>query len=165
MISDDDLILYYYRDGLDPAERARIGAALANEPELAQRLHRLAARLDAAAAMPEVPVPADVQQRWQTALARAAQIDSAHVPRAGRTFNPWLSVAAAVSVVALVLIIKLAMQPSPDRSAEIAVPTGAHASAYERGLKWHLASTEQQLAGLDSAKPEERARLVATIIA
>ena len=29
----------------------------------------------------------------------------------------------------------------------------------------HLASTEQQLAGLDSATPEERARLIETIIA
>jgi hypothetical protein len=32
-------------------------------------------------------------------------------------------------------------------------------------LKWHLASTEQQLASLESAGPEERARLVETIIA
>ena len=38
MISDDDLLLYHYRDGLDAAERARIGAALSEQPELAQRL-------------------------------------------------------------------------------------------------------------------------------
>ena len=73
MITDDDLLLYYYRDGLDAAERARIGAAISNDPELARRLHGLVARLDAAAAMPEVPVPAHTQQRWQAALARAAQ--------------------------------------------------------------------------------------------
>ena len=73
MISDDELLLYYYRDGLDAAERARIGAALSEQPELAQRLQGLVARLDAAAAMPEVPVPAHVQQRWQAALERAAQ--------------------------------------------------------------------------------------------
>ena len=59
MISDDELLLYYYRDGLDAAERARIGAALSEQPELAQRMQALVARLDAAAAMPEVPVPAD----------------------------------------------------------------------------------------------------------
>ena len=58
MISDDELLLYYYRDGLDAAERARIGAALSEQPELAQRMQGLVARLDAAAAMPEVPVPA-----------------------------------------------------------------------------------------------------------
>ena len=37
-------------------------------------------------------------------------------------------------------------------------------SAYERGLASHLASTEQQLVSLESATPEERARLVETII-
>ena len=52
MISDDELLLYYYRDGLDAAERARIGAALSEQPELAQRMQALVARLDAAAAMP-----------------------------------------------------------------------------------------------------------------
>ena len=37
MITDDELLLYYYRDGLDAAERARIGAALSEQPELARR--------------------------------------------------------------------------------------------------------------------------------
>ena len=62
MITDDELLLYYYRDGLEPGERARIGAALTEQPELAQRLHRLVSRLDAAAAIPEVPVPAETSQ-------------------------------------------------------------------------------------------------------
>ena len=52
MISDDDLILYHYRDGLDAAERARIGAALSEHSEIAQRMHALVSRLDAAAATP-----------------------------------------------------------------------------------------------------------------
>ena len=69
MISDDDLLLYHYRDGLEPAERARIGAALAEQPELAQRLHRLVSRLDAAAAIPEVEVPLQVA----AALAQCAR--------------------------------------------------------------------------------------------
>ena len=41
----------------------------------------------------------------------------------------------------------------------------ADAAAYERGLKWHLASTERRLVDLESAKPEERAQLVEAIIA
>jgi len=62
MISDDELLLYYYRDGLDAAERARIGKVLSEEPEVARRMQGLVARLDAAAALPEVPVPAEVQK-------------------------------------------------------------------------------------------------------
>ena len=104
MISDDDLLLYHYRDGLDPADRARIGAALSERPELAQRLQTLVARLDAAAAsMPEVPVPAERMQRWQVALesganrltnapnARAARAPSLRLPLAGGRRGGWRS--------------------------------------------------------------------------
>jgi hypothetical protein len=170
MISDDDLLLYYYRDGLDAAERARIGAALSEQPELARRMQGLVARLDAAAAMPEVPVPEAVQQRWQAALENAVVSKPMARPlRAGRQLNYGWVAAAAVTVVALI-VIGVTTQSPPDRIVEnqpaatqLADP--GEASAYERGLKWHLASTEQQLAGLDSAKPEERARLIETIIA
>ena len=72
MITDDELLLYHYRDGLDAAERARIGAAL-SEPELAQRLQALVSRLDAATAMPEVSVPEHTQRRWEVALELAAR--------------------------------------------------------------------------------------------
>lgn len=175
MISDEDLLLYYYRDGLDAADRARIGAALSEQPELAQRLHRLVARLDAAASQPEVPVPAHIQRRWQVALEPAAE---GHATREAPTrhrffFDPrWQAAAAAVAVVALVLTIQVTMRSSPNQTAEDAVPpsTGTvastnEASAYERGLRWHLASTERQLTTLESATPDERARLVETIIA
>jgi hypothetical protein len=37
-------------------------------------------------------------------------------------------------------------------------------AAYERGLKSHLASTEQQLVSLENATPQERAKLVEAII-
>lgn len=174
MISDDDLLLYYYRDGLDAAERARIGAALAEQPELAQRLHGLVARLDAAAtALPEVPVPADAQRRWQAALERAAHVDGAadvtRAARAGRPFTGrWLAAAAVIAGLAIVLTIQR-VQPPADELADGALPVApaaspADASAYERGLKWHLASTERQLAGLGRGKPEERADLIETLI-
>jgi hypothetical protein len=171
MISDDDLLLYYYRE-LDAADRARIGAALGEQPELSQRLHRLVARLDAAAALADVPVPAAAQQRWQSALERAA-IETPAAPAKRRVFTQlrWQAAAAAVVVVALTLSIQKVMQPSPNQSAENAVaasPQGAtgtgDASAYENGLKWHLASTERRLASLGDATPDERARLIETII-
>jgi hypothetical protein len=168
MITDDELLLYHYRDGLDTAERARIGAALSEQPELAQRLQSLVSRLDAAAAMPEVPVPAHIQQRWQDALSRSARNDEArgatYAPRSSRLLFElrWPAAAAAVAIVALVLVFQ---QPAPDPDAGVAATQEPPASAYERGLKWHLASTERQLAGLGSATPEERARLIETIIA
>jgi len=170
MITDDELLLYHYRDGLDATERARIGKALSEQPELAQRLQALVSRLDAASAMPEVPVPELTRRRWQVALERAARQDvqsEVRVPRAGRRWGarwPAMAAAAAIAVVALVFM--------RDRNIEVPAPPltqvpgdTAEASAYERGLKVHLASTEQQLAALDNATPEQRTRLIETIIA
>jgi hypothetical protein len=170
MITDDELLLYYYRDGLDAAERVRIGAAISNDPDLARRMHALVARLDAAAAMPEVPVPAHTQQRWQAALARAATDNRVATPTRGFfTQLRWQAAAAAVAIVALTLTIQNVMSPSIQTAKTVEVsPPGATSagdtSAYENGLKWHLASTEKQLASLGDATPEERARLVETII-
>ena len=169
MITDDDLLLYHYRDGQDAAERARISAALAEQPELAQRLHRLVGRLDAAAAIPEVPVPAETLTRWRAALDVAATTPTLRAPseiRRPSTNFRWLA-AAAVVLVAIFSVSQFMRQPS-EQIAEVTTPTGADApgsnGAYERGLKSHLAATEQQLVSLESATPEQRARLVETII-
>lgn len=173
MISDDELLLYYYRDGLDTAERARIGTALAQQPELAQRLHRLVAQLDTVAETPEVPVPPHIEQRWQNALARAAATAQnnygAAVATTGSRFRStfrWqtLALAATVAALGVFVTIQVSMQSRDDRRQASNDTPPPHATAYERGLQWHLANTEQRLASLDSAKPEERARLIEAIL-
>jgi hypothetical protein len=172
MISDDELLLYYYRDGLDAAARARIGTALAEHPELAQRLHRLVAQLDTVAEMPEVPVPPHIEQRWQSALARAAATPAATTGSRFRTAFRWqpLAVAAAVAAIAVFVTIQVSMLSRSDRGdrpvaqSETPAANAPAASAYERGLRWHLANTEQRLASLDSVKPEERTQLIQAII-
>jgi hypothetical protein len=162
MISDDDLLLYYYRDGLDARERARIGTALAEQPELARRLHRLVAQLDTVADMPEVPVPPHIQQRWENALGRVAPAESK--PRRFAAFH-WQAAAAGVVAVVLVVTVQLLLRSPLEQPVAGSKHLGAPVqSAYERGLRWHLASTEQGLAKLDGAQPEERARLIATIV-
>jgi len=169
MISDDDLLLYHYRE-LDAADRARIGAALAGQPDLARRLHSLVAKLDAAVALPEVPVPAETQRRWKAALEReATKAEPGDSPavRRPRPFasRQWL-VAATVAGLAILLGVQFSKAPVTPLAND--TPTAAEASdpaAYERGLKFHLASTEQTLADLGSASPEERARLIETISA
>lgn len=170
MINDEDLLLYHYRE-LDAAERARIGAALAAQPELAQRLQALVARLDVAAAIPEVEVPAEAMQRWRSALDRAAT--QTRVVQAPRRFSipvMWQAAAAAVTVFALIFSIQRIMRPEPQRTAGTEQPAAGSEqpasaeSAYANGLKFHLASTERRLATLGEASPEDRARMIDTII-
>jgi hypothetical protein len=171
MITDDELLLYYYRDGHDAAERARIGAALSEDPQLARRLHTLVARLDAAAAVPEVPVPDAAMQRWRDALDRAStETRAAPARRPFFADRRWQAAAAAVLVVTLAVTLQvLRPKTGPIFEAQTTVEPppsgGAEASAYENGLKVYLASTERRLASLDNASPEERARLIETIIA
>jgi hypothetical protein len=161
MISDDDLLLYYYRE-LDAAEHSRIGQLLAEQPELAQRLHRMIARLDAAAASPEVPVPAAFEERWRNALqAAAAKSETVRAHRRPSRQPLWLAAAAAVALGSVALVTW-----KSTRTIDTAAPTVAESggSAYERGLQRHLESTEQQLVSLPEATPEERARLIGAIV-
>jgi len=169
MINDDELLFYYYRDGLDAAERARIAAAIAADPKLAQRLQALVARLDAAASLPEVPVPAHFQQRWQEALDGAVAGRRAR-PAARPLFSRprWQLAAAAAVLLALVVTFQALRSTAPTLETPAASTGNAGndepGSAYEHGLKFHLASTERQIAGLGSASPEERARMIDVII-
>lgn len=177
MITDDDLLLYHYRE-LDESERTRIGAALAEQPELARRLQALVARLDAAAAMPEVPVPPATMLRWQVALDEAARSqkvgDTAEVrelPRARWSFPTWgwQAAAAGFALVALALVVNQVREPPAPPIAgndpAIAEPaTTSVSSGYANGLRYHLANTERQLVDLREATPEERAALVDAII-
>ena len=171
MITDDELLLYYYRE-LDAAERARIGAALSEQPELSRRLHALVARLDAAAALPEVPVPEAAQQRWRAAL-ESAPTQLQVVPARRRVFAQprWLAVAAAVVAATLIFAVQGLMRQQSGQTTGTPVvinlppaPGKGETSAYENGLKFHLASTERQLASLGEASPEERARLIEVIV-
>jgi hypothetical protein len=174
MISDNDLLLYYYRDGLDESERAHIAAALGEQPELAARLHRLIARLDSAAAMPDVPVPDHVKRRWQVALMHAASPTTVSQPRTPRGIlagGYWRAAAAACALALLVVTVKFALPPASEQIAQqgsLQVATSAQSGeplAYERGLQLHLASTEQQLGDLNGLSDEERSKLIQSIIA
>jgi hypothetical protein len=90
MISDDELLLYYYRWAMRPIAHA--SARLSEQFELARRMQARGAP-DAAAASPEVPVPEDVQQRWCRAE-RAAHTDEWRSRRAVPDFR-WPAAAAA----------------------------------------------------------------------
>ncbi|MEZ5462711.1 hypothetical protein [Dokdonella sp.] len=61
-INDNDLILYYYKDGLDAGRLAEIDAALEASGKLQARYRRLCEMLDRATEAPPAPA-ADLEQR------------------------------------------------------------------------------------------------------
>ncbi len=169
MITDDELLLYYYRE-LEADDRARIGAALAAQPELAQRLHKLVARLDAVASAPEVEVPEKFQQRWRSAL------DAAATWRVTRQADEALALLSADAVLGR------GHSGGGGVRGDLPVPRGdgvaeepgdgGQSGSRARQQRFRLrsrsqgapGSTERQIASLRDATPEERAKLIDTII-
>jgi len=117
-----------------------------------------------ATAAPETAVPMKFQRRWAAALEeKAAETPTARSARRHKLFfnyAPWYAAAAGVFIVLLALPHMLGRMPATPTPPVAMTNT----SAYERGLASHLANTEQQLASLESATPEERRRLVDTIV-
>ena len=93
MISDDDLLLYYYRDGLDAAERARIGKALANNPSSPSGCMRSCRDSMRPRRCPKFPCPNSRsgagKSRWSVRRARTSASTRAHASAARRWDARW----------------------------------------------------------------------------
>jgi hypothetical protein len=78
-ITDDDLVLYYYRDGLEAARVAEIAAALATSPELRERhaaIERAIAHFGQDEMAPDIDLSARLWQRLEPQLVEAGVIAS-----------------------------------------------------------------------------------------
>lgn len=166
MISDNDLLLYHFDEGLTRDERSRIAQALASDSAVAARFDRLVADMTVLArdAATEVPVPTAALNRWRTDLDRAARVGK-EAPRKPAAWK-WGGLAAAGATLGIALLVSsVGVNVLPD-AAKGGDPTppidaaGAEAARYERSLQLHLAQTESQLAGLQGANGDERSRII-----
>jgi len=88
-ISDEDLVLYHYRDGLDAAALAEIAAALDASAELRARYASIQQTLARVDALPEPEPDRDFNARlWR-------QLEPRLQPRAVAERTPWLARAQA----------------------------------------------------------------------
>ncbi|MBL8525795.1 MAG: hypothetical protein JNN20_19100 [Betaproteobacteria bacterium] len=166
MISDNDLLLYHFEDGLRPDERERIARALATDASVAARFKQLVADMATLAtdAAPEVSVPAASQHRWRTDLDRAARVEK-DTPRKSSHWK-WGGLAATGTALGIALLVSsvgvnvLVDTPTGGGVTPPVDAAGAEAARYERSLQLHLAQTESQLAGLQSANGDERSRVI-----
>lgn len=148
---DDILILYYYGDGLDAAERARIEAALRDEPALALRYLELTAMLARLRIAPEVEPPPAAVHRWQSSLARAARLDtaaSAPAPR-WRLRLAFAGATLAAAALAIGLIARAPVEPPtapPTLAAQPPAERAPVASPLQRGVQAHLQETGRLVA-------------------
>ncbi len=159
MISDDELLLFHWQDGLDAARRREIAAALARDGALGARYARLVADLDRLSQLPE-PVSDDLRaSRWQRAL-----VDVEQAPRATRDWRWPLAIAATVAALAW-----FPLQRSRDATNHIATssppPTtvlAAHADPdrVARSVRVQLADARAGLPTFAAQSADVRAALV-----
>ncbi len=152
-ISDDDLVLFHYRDGLDAARLADIEAALASSSELRERYASLESALARADAAPEIAPDADFNARLWRKL--EPQITArAEAPRTSwsdrlRALHAWLTPPrlAFAGACALALAIGAgfyAGRQSAPRTPALAAsqPDAAAARVLDAYVAAHLRATE-----------------------
>ena len=180
-MTDDELLLFHFSDGLTPERVAEIQTALAGDAVLRERLAQLRAHLAALNHAGEDTLPAAVQRRLQLKLQQlhAASRAPARLPfwRIPRAQSPWLIPAFAAGAGALVMW--LYTQGVTPNTQPLATEHGASEhGVVEQGasnpeqaqtmslsaLRAHLLQTQALLENFDANNAQERA-LLSEIIA
>lgn len=170
MISDEDLLLYHYRDGLRANEREAVAQALSADAALAARLKQLIAELDAATP-PTVSVPEATQRRWRAALGSPANARTTQPRKSFWKTNTAFALATVMSIAIGAVGIAFWQKyesSGTNSSATIASVTPPVADAdsgrFERSLNWYLSDTEQQLASLKQLRADERTPVLERVL-
>ncbi len=167
MIRDEELLLYHYGEGLDPAQRAQIAAQLRADAGLVLRFRQLLADLEAVSSQLQVAAPASTRARWSAHLQAAAAAEARSMRKRPMWGAPrWGLVLATLAALGVGIRIGSDMQMTPVVPDEplVAVTDSATQGSFERGLRLHLAQTERLLVGLDSTDPATRAGLLSEVI-
>ena len=175
-MNDDDLILYYYNDGLDDAERAAIGAALENDAALAARYRELRLSLERFGEPPMIRPPAPAVARWHRSIERAAAGERTARPTVRAWHLPsfaWGAVAAAlIAVLAIGMLLEDSAPPATpvaDTTVELPIETRPSAprampASFSRGVQVHLRESRQGIIRLAADPDADRALLVMDIL-
>lgn len=175
-MNDDDLILYYYRDGLGDAERAAIEAALERDASLRERYRELCRSLDGWSDAPAARAPADALARWHRGIDRAATAQRGDARSRGRAWHfpsfAWGAVAAAL-VAALgagiylgdrsELVAPIAATGEAGPGDRLPMPAAMPAS-FSRGVEVHLRDSRREIMRLAADSGADRAMLVMDIL-
>lgn len=170
-MNDEQLILYYYGDGLDRAWRRRIAKALKNDAGLARRYEELTRDLDALQEWAPVRAPEGLQERLRATIHREARLEQPDRREAesGWRFRSFLFGSAVTAALAIGLGIGLWYAGDPRPTREPAWPAGPvtaewSQAAFQRGLQAHFRSSRTNLQGLPEGEADERSALIADLL-
>ena len=171
-MSDDDLILYYYQDGLTDAERLRIRSALERDATLRERYEQLRAELARFDNPRAATAPADMVARWHEGIDRVARLEWQARSSAPRAFHfpsfAWGSAVAAALVLGLGFYLARDRVATPIPDSRMADSGASVASsplvAFERGLQVHLQEASHEIGGIPAGGDAERVALIMRMV-
>lgn len=175
-MNDEQLILYYYADGLSKMERRRIEAALAADPALQSRYDALRRELDgfddASADAPDAPE--HLVARWHAGIDRAAQLERQAERRPARILHlasfGWGAAITAALALGIGIGVYLPGREDADPSvnplpAIVGVePSATTGDAFTRGLQAHFRESRQNIGGLPVEDTEARRLLILHVV-
>ena len=166
-VNDEQLVLYFYKDGLSRAEREAVAGALASDPDVAERYRQLSASLGDFT-NDDVVAPPDMKARWHDSLDRAADAGARTESRPG--IHSWsfllgVAVTAALAIgVGIGVMIADETPATPPATTVAVTPEPDSSTAFLRGLQVHLRESEQDIAALPASSDAERGMLIMDII-
>ena len=181
-ITDGELVLFHYRDGLDAARQEQIADALALDAALSARYALLQATLDASELDPAPEPSAAFSRRLQqhvAALAEAPVTQHGVQPNparaaGGRGFGRRRLLRRSAAAAAAVLLLAVGFYggrvstPSAPLDTVAAMPALDAQGIYRATLARHLGSTQQALLTAVNSEPEAfgegNAQLAAALI-
>lgn len=154
MISDDELLLFHWQDGLDDARRNDIADALTLDAALGARYARLVADLARFARVPEPQNDAVQQARW----ARAIRDDASRKRATSRWIGP-VALAAGITAIAVFGPQWHAPDIAPPTTAPttITVSHRTDEARIARSVRVHLAEAGADLSQW-SSQPDDTTR-------
>lgn len=171
---DEQLILYYYDDGLSDREKQQIEAALKDDVDLAARYERLRRRLAEFNESEVPPAPAHVVQRWHDSIDRVARMESNRLSKPGNPFSFMSFFWGAAITAALAIGIGIGVYLSGDSTVipvlnETVADTESYReasipAAFTRSLQVHLRDSQREIARLPLDSDADRAHLMMEII-
>ncbi|RPH93732.1 MAG: hypothetical protein EHM68_15280 [Lysobacterales bacterium] len=175
-MNDEQLILYYYADGLSKTERRRIEAALAADPALQSRYDALRRELDGFGdASADAPAaPEHLVARWQAGIDRAAQLERQTERGPARVLHlasfGWGAAITGALALGIGIGVYLPSRNVPDVSVtplpaivEVA-PSATTGDAFTRGLQAHFRESRENIGGLAVEDSEARRLLILHIV-
>jgi hypothetical protein len=181
-ITDGELVLFHYRDGLDAARQEQIADALALDATLSARYALLQATLDASELEPAPEPSAVFSRRLQQHVATLAGAPGTSPavppsPLRGTTWRGfgrrrWMQRSAAAVAAALLLAVGFyggrLSTPTAPVDVVAAVPALDAQGIYRATMARHLGSTQQALLTAVNSEPEAfgegNAQLAAALI-